>query len=174
MQEEGLTYPSLGILKDVSSSSSSFSCPLLLRHEDQRPEEEKLGQGSRVRPGYAVDPHCARPPSPPARGPQKSKRSCPLTVRPPFSGSEAETSRWTLLEFHLCSSDKCLFYSLDLSQMLHSFPPLGRGLIASYLDWCNGLETDLLASCWLVSHPLSVRQPGQSFQKATPTSGSSD
>lgn len=50
MQGRGSDFPSWRILKGISSFSSSFSAPLLLKPWEQRPDGEKLDQGNRVRP----------------------------------------------------------------------------------------------------------------------------
>ena len=50
MQRKGSDFPSWRILKGISSFSSSFSPPLLLKPWEQRPDGEKLDQGNRVRP----------------------------------------------------------------------------------------------------------------------------
>lgn len=114
-------------------------------------------------------PTCA--PSPPPTGPLSSKRSCPLPARPPPCLALRQKplgGLWVSLVFSL----ECLFYALDASQVLLLCHPLEELPLplAQIAAWPRDGPPLPAGS----SLSRSVLQPWPPFQRATPTSGSSD
>lgn len=101
---------------------------------------EETGSGRQGQPWICYRPSLPTcPSSTPAGGPQRSKRSRPLSARTPLSGPEAETSR--TLRVSWSSSLKYLFHSQE-------------SFITSCLICCPGLEVDSPASCWPGPEPV--------------------